>query len=72
MTTADFALPLPAIHRSVAGPAWLMRATYLLRVRARLNRRRRLRDILRATAHADAHARAQRWMLALPQSRHGG
>ena len=61
---ADFALPLPVTHRRVIRPAWLLRVVYLLRVRSRLIRRRRRRNSVRTGAHD--------WVLALPQSRHGG
>lgn len=58
----DFALPLPTAHRPTTHRDWLARVTHTLRVHARLARRRRLH------AHGSAHD----WMLALPQSRHGG
>jgi hypothetical protein len=61
---ADFALPLPTAHEPIARSGWLARIGYLLRVRARLARRRRIYDLARTAEHD--------WMLALPQSRHGG
>jgi hypothetical protein len=61
---ADLALPLPLVHRRIARSAWLVRAAYLLRVHSRFIRRRRFRDIAQNQAHD--------WILALPQSRHGG
>jgi hypothetical protein len=63
----DFALPLRAPYASVARPDWLTRLGRTLRVRARFNRRRRHRQ------YRDfASTRAHDWLLALPQSRHGG
>ncbi|MDC9823679.1 hypothetical protein PRN20_08040 [Devosia sp. ZB163] len=63
----DFALPLHAPRTSVARPDWLTRLGRTLRVRARVNRRRRRRQY-RDFAGTGAHD----WLLALPQSRHGG
>lgn len=60
----DFSLPFPIAHRAIARPEWLVRIRRLLRARGRLARRHRLRDVTRSRAHD--------WMLALPQSRHGG
>lgn len=63
--TADFVLPLPTARSTrIARPDWLGRFARALEVRARLARRRRFRDLARSRAHD--------WMLALPQSRHGG
>lgn len=60
----DFTLPLPAFRDAVALPGWVAPLRHLLRVRGRLARRRRFRH--------RAGLRDRDWMLALPQSRHGG
>ena len=59
----DFALPLPAI-KPIDAPDWLAGLRRMLAVRRRLARRRRYLGFA-ATGRYD-------WMLALPQSRHGG
>ena len=62
--TADFALPRSVAYHAPWLRGWLDRLSHALAVHARLDRRRRLRKAGRMDAPG--------WMLALPQSRHGG
>lgn len=61
----DFALPLPVAAKLITIPRWVARFARLMRVHARYNRRRGFRE---AASSGTGHD----WLLALPQSRHGG